>query len=93
MSEKSQIEKDFEEVVDQVNEKLREAAQAVREAQKIAETKGFSVMTLRESDYRPSRYVNINSDDDYYDLDLAFASRELEQAMAVAGWRPSSWNC
>ena len=90
MSNKSQMEKDFEEVVEQVNEKLREAANAVREAQKIAETKGFSVMTMDENEYRPSRFVDINSGDEYH---LAFDSRELERAMDAAGWRPSSWSC
>lgn len=39
-----QLEKDFKEVENQVNEKLKLAAEAVSEAQAIAKSKGFDLM-------------------------------------------------
>lgn len=78
---KQQLEEDFKEVEAQVNAKLKEAADALLEANAIAKTKGFkaNIQGIRE-------LMDL-------DLDLMFNSDYLEDAMDNSGWNTSSWYC
>jgi hypothetical protein len=87
--EKSQIEKDFDEVKDAVNAKLKEAATAIRDAQKIAKTKGLSLMRDggESHDYRATASIGDTEDLECLEFD------QIENAMDHAGWQTSSWYC
>jgi hypothetical protein len=84
--DETQLEQDFKEIQTKVNAKLREAAKAIREAQKIAKSKGMSLMTPGD-DYFPTPLINNN------EKGLQFAVDLIENAMDDAGWQSSSWNC
>jgi hypothetical protein len=80
------IEDDFNEIKDQVNAKLAEAAKAIREAADIARSKGLPVMDYSHYDWRNTKFLD-------YDRELAFDVDQVEDAMQVAGWQTSSWTC
>jgi hypothetical protein len=86
----SDIDKDFEEVVNKINAKLAEAGAAVAEANRLAQEAGIASLTRGEYVCERMSKEEIETFDaviDYIDVG------PLEGAMESAGWSTSSWYC
>ncbi len=104
----SDLDKDFEETVAQINAKLEESAKALREANKLAIKAGYkhgliNSQWAREAEEMPSE-EDFESPEEYdkacdahYDtLSKKYSLIDvgnLEDAMMDAGWQPSSSYC
>ncbi len=84
----SKLEKDFQELAKQINQKIKEATLAMKEANKLVKKAGLPGMTLyaasRMSDEELEELESKISEIDIYPL-----FRELDKA----GWSTSSLNC
>lgn len=75
---------EFKAVQTAVNAKLNQAAALIREAGKLAETIGKTVVSC----------IDPGDDDEWPPSnDTIFDSGEIKAAMGAAGWRTSSWHC
>lgn len=89
MSKKSKLEKDFTETAKQINDKIKEAAKAMKEANALAKKAGLSRMT-----HDPYGYEEPQEDLDKLEelismVDIYPLFTELDKA----GWRTSSIGC
>jgi hypothetical protein len=99
----SELDKDFDAVVEQINAKLKEAAAAVREANKLSSQIGveslvFSAWMREELSYKLRKEgLKDSALWDKMDEEAAkyekFSIRELESEMSSAGWSMSSSHC
>jgi len=101
----SELDKDFEETASLINRKLKEAATALREANRLADEAGlpglfFSQFTREDMQYRNKYADNPLSEDDLEEkmdemqeklehIDVS----DIESAMSGAGWNTSSSYC
>lgn len=103
------LDKEFEQMIDQINAKLAESAKALREANELAQKAGYKHGLINSQWVREKETINLNQedfeDDDAYDeaYDRAYEALEekyssidvsdLESAMEEAGWSTSSSYC
>lgn len=109
MSAKSQIEKDFEETVDKINVKIREAAASLAEANLIAQKAGLNTLTSAgEYENFSWNKRNVKPDDQWTDEDEDQLEEDWEEfcnklekikfspllnELSKAGWSTSSMYC
>lgn len=74
------MEDEFEQLRQQINSKLKEAADLILEANRMSKEGGAG--RVKKDGYDVSYYL-----EDLYDVVC------IRSAMNVAGWRTSSWNC
>lgn len=92
----SELDKEFEATVEQVNAKLAESAKALREAHELAQKAGFKNGLIFSQWAREKEPIDWNDDDQYYAMEARYGKidvSDLEDAMSEAGWQPSSSYC
>ena len=101
----SDLDKDFETFVGQINVKLNEAASALREANELREKAGLPALIfsawLREEAWREFR--DLEDEDENFDIDARMDEERakyekidtdaLERELSHAGWSTSSSYC
>jgi hypothetical protein len=85
---KNKIENEYKELADQINAKIKEAAAAMKEANKLAKDAGFTPLTLDE-------WKKSNGMDDYHGLKdiIEVDPYPLFHELDEAGWQTSSIGC
>lgn len=84
----SELDKDFQKLAKQINQKIKEAAAAMKEANKLVKKAGLPGMTL----YAAPRM----SDEELEDLESKIVEIDpypLFRELDKAGWSSSSLNC
>jgi hypothetical protein len=101
----SELDKDFDQVVSQINAKLKEAADAISEANRLSETVGLPALIytqwLRDDAYMNNRRSDDPKDRDEIENELEELQaklekidvHELESALGQGGWSTSSSYC
>jgi hypothetical protein len=85
----SDLDKEFQKLIKQINQKIKEASLAMKEANKLVKKAGMPGMTLYAA---PSGL----SDDDLDELDSKISGIDiypLFRELDKAGWSSSSLNC
>ena len=105
MSNMSELENDFDKAAEAINAKIKEAADAVREASRLARAAGLDGLIFtqwdREDVYRDNKHAEEPLDDDALDEKVEelqsqyekIKVSELEGALGSAGWNTSSSYC
>lgn len=101
----SELDKDFDQVVLQINSKLKEAAEAINEANRLSGAIGLPALIytqwLRDDAHMDNRRSGGIRDKDEIDAELdelqvkldKIDVRELESALGQGGWSTSSSYC
>lgn len=101
----SELEKDFDSVVEQINVKLKEAADAISEANRLSETIGLPSLIysqwLRDDAHMNNRRSDEPKDRNEIEAELEELQsklekinvRDLESALGQGGWSTSSSYC
>jgi len=75
---------DFEELVKSINDKIKEAAKLLEEANDLAQSKGYPALNDRYGDYEDNELSKFYDEVDIY---------PLLNKLNDAGWRTSSIGC
>ena len=95
----SDLDKDFEETIVKVNEKLKEAAEALKEATKLAKKVGYKnglILSQWSQEAEGFDWRKPDADEWHDKLEKKYALikvHALEAAMGGAGWSASSSYC
>ena len=88
----SDLEKDFEQVINKINEKIAESAKALQEANKLAKDAGLTSLYNYDSNFYKS---NFSKEEIEKKIDLlhSLKFRQLFNELDNAGWSTSNLHC
>ena len=93
----SKLEKEFKEVRKKINAKIKEAAKALSEANKIAKDAGIDYLTTTPpwmyNEYSEEEMEALRDKLGHYNDPTSVSFRELFSALEESGWTPSSMRC
>jgi hypothetical protein len=85
----SELDKDFQKLVKQINQKIKDASLAMKEANKLVKKAGMPGMTLHAAPNGLSDEELDELESKVIEIDIYPLFRELDKA----GWSTSSLNC